>query len=158
MWREGKWCTTSRGDSSVQGIAGREGKNIPKNVRSKIFIKLFGFWKLLDNVLSKVFGASCANKQRFLTLRSPARPPIERCFWSRRKRKTTEILVLIGDQNAFEALLSRSWWYWFHKSNFRRIVRTLSNFTENCFYGTAIQRRITKNHHDRFPTRSNKKR
>ena len=87
----------------------REKKSIPKNVRSKIFIKLFGFWKLLDNVLSKVFGASCANKQRFLTLRSPARPPIERCFWSRRKRKTTEILVLIGDQNAFEALLSRSW-------------------------------------------------
>ena len=57
MWREGKCCTTSRGDSSVQGIAGREGKNIPKNVRSKIFIKLFGFWKLFDNILSKVFGA-----------------------------------------------------------------------------------------------------
>ena len=94
MWREGKWCTTSRGDSSVQGIAGREGKNIPKNVRnipknvrSKIFIKLF-VPRYLSNFLDfsitflNVFGALRARslvpiqlrQQVKRTLRSSATP------------------------------------------------------------------------------------
>jgi hypothetical protein len=111
MWIIFLPCTTSRGVSSVQGSAGREGKNIyksnhqiqknpsmfldSKNVDSKF--RIWDAWKLFDNVLSKVFGAVRARSLVPVQLRQQAtffeqRNPDREMFWSRRKRKTTEVL------------------------------------------------------------------
>ena len=77
---------------------------IQKNPKKSI---VFGFLKLFDNVLSMVIGALRARslvpvqlrqQVTFLELSVHQRDPRSRCFLTRRRRKTTEISVLIVEK------------------------------------------------------------